>query len=291
MIQIHVDVDNVWMYEQEFGVKIHKDQEYIYTHSLPLFLEILKKSRSHATFMIIGKDLKLPACQAFCKKAIILGHEIANHTFSHPVSFGSLSLEEKREEIITAHELITKVCKKAPVGFRGSGYFQNKEAVSILHNLNYKYDASVLPGFAPFLMSVYASIRGGKNRHKTFGRMEQGFSPQEPYYIKGIGKSERLLELPISVLPGVKLPTHTTFAYFFGSWYRQLILNYLRNKPKYVLYLFHAIDFIDLGRTYPSHPVIPLRYSFNERLSFVKKVLEILVHVNGGGLRTSRELL
>lgn len=290
MIYLHVDVDNLWMYEQEFGIDIHPDQEYIYSHSLPVLLELLKKTRSKATFMVIGQDLKLPSCQVFCKKAIALGHEIANHTWSHPISFGTLSYKQKKQQIVKTHQLISKVCGKAPVGFRGAGYYQDKEIITILQKLNYQYDASILPGFAQLLMSAYAYMKGGENRHKTFGRPQDILSQQYPYIIKGLDPSQTLLELPISVLPHLRLPIHTTFVYFLGSWYRQLILRYLRSKPKYLLYLFHAIDFVDLHQ-HSNHPVIPLRYTFNERMSFIRDILDILVQTNGEPLQTSRESL
>lgn len=291
MIYLHVDVDNLWMYEQEFGINIHSDKEYIYTHSLPIFLKLLKKSQSKSTFMIIGKDLKLRACQVFCRRAIALGHEIANHTFTHPISFGTLSYEQKKQQIVKTHQLIAKVCGKVPVGFRGPGYYQDKEIITILQKLNYQYDASVLPGFAHLLMSVYAYMKGGENRHKTFGRTDYILSQEQPYGINGLIPNKTLLELPISVLPRLRFPIHTTFAYFLGVWYRQLILHYLRSKPKYMLYLFHAIDFVDLPLQNKNYPVISLRYSLTERMQFIESVLNILVQVNGGALQTSRDTI
>jgi hypothetical protein len=290
MIQIHVDVDNLWMYEKEFGIKIHPDKEYIYKQSLPLFLNLLKKFHSKVTFMIIGQDLKLPACQVFCRKAIAAGHEIANHTWSHPISFGSMSFEQKKQQISKTHQLITQICGKEPVGFRGSGYYQDEEIISILKKLNYHYDSSILPGFSQLLMSTYAFLKRGENRHKTFGRPNYFICPEQPYRIKGVN-NEQLLELPISILPIFRLPIHTTFAYFFGSEYRKLILRYLRSKPDYMLYLFHAIDFVDLPTQDKNHPVIPLQFTFNERMNFIQKILETLVLINGGPLKTSRETI
>lgn len=289
MILLHIDVDNLWMYEQEFGININKDKELIYSTSLPILLKMLKKTRSKATFMIIGKDLLLPACQVFCRNAIADGHEIANHTWSHPVLFSKLSYEQKKYEIKKTHKLIIEACGKPPVGFRGAGYCQDKEIITILKKLNYKYDSSVLPGFAKVLMSAYAYIRGKKNRYKTFGTMSNILTQEHPYTIKGVDPTQNLLELPISILPLLRLPIHTTFAYYFGAWYRQLILRHLKSKPKYTLYLFHAIDFVDLHKQYSNHPVIPLRYSFDERMSFIRSILDILVKINGGGLKTSRD--
>ena len=290
MINLHVDVDNLWVYEKEFDIRINKDQEQIYSQALPVLLNLLNKSQSKATFMIVGKDLKLKACQVFCRKAIAEGHEIANHSFDHPISFGTMSYEQKKQQIFKTHQRIAEVCGIKPVGFRGPGYYQDKEIITILQKLNYQYDASVIPGFAQILMSMYAYIKGGENRHKTFGRLNYILDQEHPHIVKGLNPNNKLLELPISVLPILRLPMHTTFAYFLGSWYRKLILNYLKSKPKYMLYLFHAIDFVDLPMHVNNHPIIPLRYSFNERINFLEDVLDILVQSNGRGLQTSRSI-
>lgn len=289
MILLHVDVDNLWVYEKEFNIKINKDKEYIYSQALPVLLNLLKKSQSKATFMIIGQDLKLKACLTFCKKVLSQGHEIANHSFDHPISFGTMSYEQKKQQIVKTHQRITKICGKKPVGFRGPGYYQDKEIITILQKLNYQYDASVIPGFSQILMSAYAFIRGGQNRYKTFGRLNYILNQEHPYIVKGIHQNKKLLELPISVLPFLRFPLHTTFAYFLGIRYRQLILSFLKSKPKYVLYLFHAIDFVDLHQQYANHPVIPLRYTFNERVSFIQNILDILVQTNNGPLKTTRD--
>ena len=288
MINLHVDVDNFWVYEKEFNIKINKDQEYIYSQALPVLLNLLKKSQSKATFMVIGQDLKLKACQAFCKKALSIGHEIANHSFDHPISFGTMSYQQKKQQIIKTHQQIIKIFGKEPVGFRGPGYYQDKEIITILQKLNYKYDASLIPGFSQILMSIYANIKGGKNRYKTFGRLSYLLSQQHPFIAKGMHRNNELLELPISVMPFFRLPIHTTFAYFLGDWYRKLILAFLKTRHKYLLYLFHAIDFVDLKGHY-NHPVIPLRYTFGERISFIQKILDLLVQVDNGPLKTSRD--
>lgn len=290
MIFLHVDVDNLWVYEEEFGIKILPNKEYIYTKSLPLLLKLLKKTNSKATFMIIGKDLKLKACRSFCKKAVLDGHEIANHTWSHPVSFGKLSFEEKKLEIIKTHQIITEACGKKPVGFRGAGYYQDKDIISILKKLGYKYDSSVLPGFAKAFMNTYAILKGKENKHKTFGRFSYLFSPQRPFEIR-YRKTQSLSEFPISVFPFIRLPVHTTFAYFFGSLYKKLLLKYIKTKPGYFLYLFHAIDFVDLQRKDKKSPIIALKYSFKERLRFLEDVLEELVKANGEPLKTTGGVL
>src|SRR5258708_24450165 len=234
--------------------------------------------------MIIGKDLQLQAARDFCIRALREGHEIGNHTWSHPTSFGSFSYEEKKREIARAHRKLTKICGKELVGFRGPGYYVDDDIRDILKELRYAYDASILPGFAQLLMSMYARMCGGENKEKMFGRGGDLFSKITPYKVDGIW------ELPVSVLPLLRFPIHTTFAYIFGSIYRRFIVQYLHAKPSYVLYVFHAIDFVDLPKKDGNYPVVPLRYSFKERLQFANTIVDELVLVNGEPLKTSERM-
>lgn len=289
MISLHIDVDNLWMYEQEYNIRILDDSEYIYKKALPKLIEILEKSNSKATFMIIGKDLQRETCRKFCNRAVSLGHEIANHSFSHPTLFTKLSLKQKRDEIQKTHELITKVCKIEPVGFRSPGYTFDPEIIPLLQKLGYHYDSSILPGIAQFLMSAYARLAKGEIKNKSFGSIKDIYSKTKPYLLTNRKKTKNIYELPISVLPGFRLPVHTTFAYYFGEKYRQLILHYLSSKPTYVTYLMHAIDFVDLPPAAPKQAVIPLRYPYKQREVFLKKVIKAMVIANGGPLKTTRE--
>lgn len=270
MTQIHVDVDNLWVYENEYGIDLHRDRSLIYTQSLPLALKLFKKNGVKVTFFIIGQDLKLKTCREFCKKAVRAGHKIGNHTWSHSINFGRLSFEEKKLEITKAHTEIFKVTGKRPQIFRGPGYFVDDEVRSILKSLHYRYDSSVLPGFAQILMKTFAMMRGGENKTKIFGRAQDIFSPSTPYTRGG------LTELPISVLPMLHMPIHTTFVYAFGLWYREHVLKFLKSKPKHLIYTFHAIDFIDIPKKSNDFPIIPLRFSLKERVKFMEEVLELL---------------
>lgn len=273
MNNVHIDVDNLWVYEQEYGINFRKSPEYIYKQSLPLFLKLLKQHGTHATFMIIGKDLILPACRAFCRSAISQGHEIGNHTWSHPTRFGSFSPEQKRIEILKAHQAITKVCKKPPVGFRGPGYFIDTDIVKILALLRYEYDSSVLPGFTGVGMSFYARWRGGSNKQKSFGRLRDVFSQTAPYVLAQKAKQKAVVEYPITVMPWTRLPIHSTFVYLFGSVYQTMVSRYLRHAPKHLVYVFHAIDLVKLSRQSEYNAVITLSKPFSMRRDFVDDAL------------------
>ena len=290
MILLQVDVDNLWIYENEYGVRIHSNKEYIYTHSLPKFLKLLDRYKSKATFMVIGKDLMLPACQRFVRMATAKGHEIGNHTWSHSTEFASLSYKQKKKEIVKAHKMIKEYTGKDPVGFRGPGYFVDTDVMRILMDLGYEYDASILPGIAGISMSVYAALIGRKNKNKSFGRSNDIFSSTRPYLLKS-NAGMLLEELPISVLPLLRTPVHTTFAYTLGSQYRTLVLNYIKSRPSYVMYLFHAIDFTDVPPSAETDVVLPLRYTYVQRMDFAESVVRTLVFANREPLQTAQYML
>jgi len=290
MIQIHVDVDNIWVYENAHGIKTPFKKQDIYTKALPVFLDILKKTNSKATFMIIGVDLEMKVCLDFCKKAIELGHEIGNHSWSHSDNFGQLSYKEKKREIQKTHELLTQVCKQKPIGFRGPGYHIDADTTKILQELGYKYDSSVLPGISQTLMKFYIQIKNKRGMEKIFKKGKDLMRRHRPYLLAESRFAGKLWELPISVLPILTIPIHSTFVYFFGPVYKKITMMYLHSKKGYLLYLFHAIDFLEYPPT-PNHPIIPFRYSLEERIAFSSEVLKILVKNNGGPIKTSRELL
>lgn len=118
----------------------------------------------------MGKDLRLESCKNFCPEADKKGHEIANHTTSHPLAVHRLSRREKEYEIRECDELISSTINKKPVGFRAPGYYIDQDMVDILIDCDYLYDTAVLPGVAVFAMRIFRSLNGSISREKTFGR-------------------------------------------------------------------------------------------------------------------------
>jgi len=86
----------------------HKD----YT---PRILDILKKHNAKATFYVLGN--RLTYYPDIVKRAYNEGHEIGNHTWSHP-NLKSLSKEALVEEVNSASNEIAKITGKPPKTIR-----------------------------------------------------------------------------------------------------------------------------------------------------------------------------
>ncbi len=269
---IHVDCDNLWIYEAEYGRPTSDDQDLIYTQALPSLMEVFARWNIRATFFVIGRELDRRSCADFCRSALAAGHRIANHSFSHRPDFSKLTSAEKREDIVAADAAITKATGRKPIGFRSPGYHVDPDLVTILQTAGYAYDSSILPGPAGLLMKTYMTLLGRGGNNKSFGPLTSIFSRRQPHAI-GDGTGNPLWEFPIATFPFLRLPIHSTFVYKFGESYLGSALRLLKQMSGHHIYLLHAIDGLDDPR--PERfkgQVIPLSLPFARRRDFLNSL-------------------
>lgn len=274
---VHVDVDNLWVIEREFGLlDALGDPALIFEQALPRALSLFQSRGLHATFFVVGRDFKLTyATRDFFRVALAQGHEVANHSMTHPINWAKLNKEEKRAEVSLSHELVASELGVSPHGFRGPGYFVDRVILEALADLNYRYDSSILPRLGPVLMFFYARFmaRGKFERGKSFGKLSDIFHPCRLNRIPG----SALVEIPLSVQPITGLPHHTTFVYQFGSWFEHVSEVLMRLlPPKYIIHLFHAIDFLDPNEISKDNTkVLPsaLRIGLKQKMEIIERQL------------------
>lgn len=92
-------------------------------------LDILKEHDAKATFFVIGKNAeKYPE---LVKREADEGHEIGNHTYSHP-DMKKIKPEDVVEEIEKTQDIIFEITGKKPVLFRSPGGYLDDEIVRII---------------------------------------------------------------------------------------------------------------------------------------------------------------
>lgn len=292
MINIHVDIDNLWVYEGEYTMSFQKPVSYVFDFTLPYVIDLFDRWNVKGTFFIIGRDLELESAKRFCKLATSRGHSIGNHTYSHRIDFCALSLKEKELEIRMCHEAITQVVGSPPIGFRAPGYYIDSEIIDILSQLGYVYDSSVLPSLANYLMSAYFSLNGGVGQRRFFGRKRYPFISRKPSVIRGSSKNSALIELPISVVPWLRLPAHPTFVYPLGDWYVKVMKLFYRLSPEHHVYLFHVLDFVNIPELEDSNsPVLALRWKFNNRMILIQEIVTFLIKLSDDSIKTTESQL
>lgn len=246
---ISIDLDREVDYAKIYGQPAQRIKEYLYEESLPRILDLLRSLQIRATFFIVGHDLTIPYRRNILKQILREGHELANHTYSHPQNFSGLTEQQQREEIEKTHQLLWTELKYRCVGFRAPGYNIDKPIISILQSLGYTYDSSVHPTILHPLMrlALFVKTRGNEGI-KSMGPWQVMTAPINPFwYTSNINKhnegSPRILEIPISVLPIFRLPTFGTVDLFLGKNYFRLT-RHLRNMSPMINYEIHGIDLI-----------------------------------------------
>ncbi|CAH1220094.1 polysaccharide deacetylase family protein [Paenibacillus sp. JJ-223] len=112
----------------------------VYTYQL---LEIFRGAGGRATFFMIGQEMEAhPELAAAVHRE---GHEIANHTYSHP-DLTKLTLETAREELLRTEELIREVTGETARIFRPPYFGVNDDILSLAAERGYQTIGAVNGG-------------------------------------------------------------------------------------------------------------------------------------------------
>jgi peptidoglycan/xylan/chitin deacetylase (PgdA/CDA1 family) len=86
-------------------------------HDTPILLDLLDKYQTKAIFFMIGE--KAQAHPDLVREVARRGHEIGNHTFTHPqASFWCAGPWRTRREILRCQQVIQEITGKSPRWFR-----------------------------------------------------------------------------------------------------------------------------------------------------------------------------
>lgn len=288
---VSVDLDSMGCYHMIHGLEMDSMSEsYLhihYTAGLERFLHLFSEIGIHSTLFVIGQDVENEKCADVLKTAVRVGHEPANHSWSHPYNLIRFSDVELKRQIMLCHRIVKEITGYSPVGFRAPGYSVSTELSTILCRCGYMYDASVLPSppyfFAKLAVMVFHLFKG-RSSHSILKPFEMVFSPRFCYrqsrffpWIRG----SSIPEIPCSVMPVIRLPVIGTSITFLPEWLLRIMLKSIMDYPVVSLE-FHAIDMLGgkedelefLSRYQPD-----LNVSVKEKKSKIKWFIETLLDV------------
>ncbi|NTV24125.1 MAG: polysaccharide deacetylase family protein [Nanoarchaeota archaeon] len=257
---VSIDTDSVDMYYKSIYGKEIRENNITYGVLIPRFLEILRRKQIKATFFIIGKHLKNRKNQEILRQVAKEGHELANHTYSHPKNFSSLTKEQKEQEIAACEDIIYKHIGVKTVGFRAPEWDIDDESIQILEKRGYLYDSSLYPSLFGIMNSVFQLIR----RHKAKFDFRVLQYPLEAYHPSATGLGRKgdlnIIEFPVSAVPVFRLPFHGTFLFWTRSMgLFRCSLNAIARKNQSLNYILHTLELLD-DDTFPDlkHPSLSL---------------------------------
>ncbi|TDA68328.1 MAG: polysaccharide deacetylase family protein [Clostridia bacterium] len=101
----------------------------------PQVLTVLREFKVKATFFMVGNLVE--AYPEVAREVATEGHEIGNHTYSHP-SLTRIDAGELRQELIRADRVITAITGQQPRLFRPPGGYYDETVISTARDLGYR---------------------------------------------------------------------------------------------------------------------------------------------------------
>jgi len=286
---IHIDVDSPLKLLDFYKISYVKyelcELESFYETFINRALEFFEKYNIKVSFFMVGNELETSEkIKKLVLKTHELGHEIENHSYSHPFGFATLSNEEITKEITECSDIIYGITGEKPVGFRAPGYSIDTNVINILKNCGFKYDSS---GFwsvmNPVLEYGHKFLFKNGLKNEGFGYVTSKIS-HEPYpidisdWLKKDLSSKEFLELPLPRTKLIGLPFYNNINLWALKLYSYMISKFIKRKQ--MVYLFHAIEFIDLSDNVPAelniHPNLkmPLRKKIERSDKIIQSLLK-----------------
>jgi len=247
---ISVDLDEVHHYYAIHGLTPAAEAAHaVYERGLRRFRDFAAGERLPLTLFVVGADVERPENAALLRDMADQGHELGNHTFDHHYDLTRRSDADIREQIERANDIVAARAGQRPTGFRAPGYTMSDAVYRALASSGMAYSSSVFPcpWYYAAKAAVIAAYRvGGKTSSSIIGSPRVLSAPRvpyragEPYFRVGAG----LLELPIQVTPGLRLPFIGTSLTGLGTrWARKLAESVVGQEL--VNLELHGVDLLD----------------------------------------------
>ena len=229
---LSLDLDNQWSYMKTHGDAGWQDYPSYLDTVVPRILGFLADRRLTISFFIVGQDAALEKNRAALRSIAEAGHEIGNHSFRHEPWLHLYSRQELDEELRKAEDAIEAATGIRPRGFRGPGFSLSEGTLDTLLRRGYDYDATVFPNLLNPLARAYLfstsklTPEERKQRSALFGTWKDALRPVRPFRWELPGG--QLLEIPVTTLPGLKVPIHLSYLVYLAKFSRLAARAYLR---------------------------------------------------------------
>jgi hypothetical protein len=195
--------------------------------------------------------------------------------------------DELEHELRQAEDAIEHATGVRPRGFRGPGFSLSEGTLAALARRGYDYDATVFPNILNPLARAYLfssstlSNAERAQRSALFGTWKDALRPVRPFRWRLKGGS--LLEIPVTTLPGLKVPMHLSYLVYLAKFSRPAARAYFRfalgacaATGTHPSILLHPLDF--LGREdCPQLGFFPgMDFARDRKLAIVSELFDIL---------------
>jgi peptidoglycan/xylan/chitin deacetylase (PgdA/CDA1 family) len=256
LASLSLDLDNQWSYMKTHGDAGWESLPSYLSIVVPRVLDFLRDRQLKITWFIVGLDAEKAADREVLREISTNGHEVGNHSYHHEPWLHLYTEDEIDRELSRTEDAIESATGLRPHGFRGPGFSLSPSVLRILARRGYRYDASTFPTFLGPLARAYyfATARGltaqqKRQRKQLFGKLSEGLRPLAPYRWKMDDGS--ILEVPVTTLPGAKVPIHVSYLLYLATYsprlarmYWATALHICRLTHTEPSLLLHPLDFL-----------------------------------------------
>jgi hypothetical protein len=211
MIALTVDVEEgfhgLWPSAHRNMIRyMHELPQGTFIEPLRNILKLFEREHVRSTFFVLGNIAE--TFPEVIEEIYEFGHEVASHGYFH-VDLTKISLGTLEETERKTRSILARITGEVPMGFRAPFARINSAIVSLLSNIGYVYDSSVVPSLGiPGWWSNYGASLC-------------------PYRVS-VGKRE-FFEVPVAVFPYLRLPAG-------GGWFlRNFGVTYVKAAVKWFL--------------------------------------------------------
>jgi peptidoglycan-N-acetylglucosamine deacetylase len=219
---LSLDLDNEWAYLMTHGNDAWRSYPTYLETVVPRVLGVLDRLGLRISFFVVGGDAARPENHEPIRALAAAGHEIGNHSFRHQPWLHLYSRQEIVDEFARTEDALGEVTGQRTIGFRGPGYSLSPDVLDVLVERGYQYDASTLPTYigpisrAFYFRSAKLNEEQRAERSLLFGSWREGLRPLQPYEWK-TNNGGSMLEIPVSTLPGGRVPIHISYLLYLAA--------------------------------------------------------------------------
>lgn len=286
LASLSLDLDNKWSYMKTHGDAGWEQLPSYLDLVVPRVLKILKRRDLEITFFIVGQDAALESNHAVLRSIASNGHEIGNHSYHHEPWLHLYSRAQLEEELTRAEDAIESATGVRPIGFRGPGFSLSGDVIDVLTRHGYLYDASTFPTFLGPLARAYYFMKSRldeqqhEERKNLFGSLRDGFRPLNAY--RWNCPSGTLIEIPVTTMPGSRLPIHVSYLIYLSTFSPAAALAYFHTAMNLCLMtgiepslLLHPLDFLGCDDESDLSFFPAMNMLSRQKLRFVERIIDI----------------
>jgi hypothetical protein len=246
---VSVDLDGLRFYEQIHGVAPSNSRCPVYSTAVDRLGTWARSLSIPLTWFVVGRDARSDEVASRLRERFLAGDELGNHTEHHHYDLTHRPYAEQEQEVTLNERRLCDITGQRRFGFRAPGYRIARDLVDILSANRALYDSSLFPCppyYAAKALILLKHRLTGQRSRAVLDRPEVLAAPRTPHRLDGCLRpaDHGLLELPISVTPGLNLPFIGTTLTLVGIGGVKLLSFSMRNQA-FVNLELHGIDALD----------------------------------------------